>query len=34
MILAALEDPPDGLVELRGVLLNEHHWRGREADRS
>ena len=27
LILAALEDPPDGLAELRGVLLNEHQWR-------
>jgi hypothetical protein len=24
IILAALEDPPDGLTELRAVLLNEH----------
>ena len=24
IILAALEDPPDGLAELRAVLLNEH----------
>ena len=24
IILAALEDPPDGLAELRGVLANEH----------
>lgn len=31
IILAALEDPPDGLAELRGVLLNEHEheWRQR-----
>lgn len=36
-ILAVLEDPPDalvelpdGLVELRAVLLNEHEWRQRE----
>jgi hypothetical protein len=28
--LAALEDPPDGLAELRAVLLNEHQWRQRE----
>jgi hypothetical protein len=26
----ALEDPPDGLAELRGVLRNEHQWRRRE----
>ena len=25
-----LEDPPDGLCELRGVLMNEHQWRQRE----
>ena len=30
IILAALEDPPDGLAELRAVLLNEHEWRQRE----
>jgi hypothetical protein len=30
IILAALEDPPDGLAELRGVLMNEHEWRQRE----
>ena len=30
MIRAALEDPPDGLAELRGVLMNEHQWRRRE----
>ena len=29
IILAALEDPPDGLAELRAVLLNEHEWRQR-----
>ena len=28
-ILAALEDPPEGLTELRTVLLNEHEWRQR-----
>ena len=28
-ILASLEDPPDGLAELRAVLLNEHQWRQR-----
>jgi hypothetical protein len=26
-ILCALDDPPDGLAELRGVLLREHAWR-------
>jgi hypothetical protein len=26
-ILAALEEPPDGLAELRAVLLQEHVWR-------
>jgi hypothetical protein len=26
----ALDDPPDGLEELRGVLLREHEWRVRE----
>ena len=30
IILAQLEDPPDGLAELRGVLMNEHQWRQRE----
>ena len=30
VILAALEDPPDGLAELRAVLLNEFQWRQRE----
>ena len=29
-ILRALDDPPDGLAELRGVLLREHEWRARE----
>lgn len=29
IVLAALEDPPDGLSELRAVLLNEHQWRQR-----
>ena len=28
--LVALEDPSDGLAELRAVLLNEHEWRQRE----
>lgn len=26
LILAALDDPPDGLAELRAVLMNEHQW--------
>ena len=30
IILAALDDPPDGLAELRAVLMNEHQWRQRE----
>ena len=29
-IIRALEDPPPGLEELRGVLLEEHVWRHRE----
>jgi hypothetical protein len=29
-IIAALEDPPPGLEELRAVLLREHAWRVRE----
>ena len=29
-ILAALEDPPPGLDELRGVLLGDREWRLRE----
>jgi hypothetical protein len=29
-ILRALEDCPDGLGELRGVLVREHEWRRRE----
>ncbi len=29
-ILRALDDPPAGLAELRGVLLVEHDWRVRE----
>ena len=29
-ILAALDDPPAGLEELRGVLLQEVDWRRRE----
>lgn len=30
IVLAALDDPPDGLAEVRGVLMNEHQWRQRE----
>jgi hypothetical protein len=30
VILNALEDPPPGLAELRGVLVSEHQWRQRE----
>ena len=30
IILASLEDPPDGLAELRGVLWSEFEWRERE----
>jgi hypothetical protein len=29
-ILRVLDDPPDELGELRGVLLHEHEWRTRE----
>ena len=29
IILAQLEDPPEGLSELSAVLLNEHQWRQR-----
>jgi hypothetical protein len=29
-IIRALGDRPDGLAELRGVLLREHEWRVRE----
>ncbi len=29
-IFRALDDPPAGLAELRGVLLREHEWRVRE----
>jgi hypothetical protein len=29
-IIRALDDPPEGLAELRGVLLQEHEWRVRE----
>jgi hypothetical protein len=30
IILGQLEDAPDGLTELRAVLLNERQWRQRE----
>ena len=30
IILASREDLPDGLAELRAVLLYEHEWRQRE----
>ncbi|MDQ3382020.1 MAG: hypothetical protein M3546_17215 [Actinomycetota bacterium] len=33
-ILRALDDPPVGLAELRGVLLREHTWRVREGSSS
>jgi hypothetical protein len=29
-VLRLLDDPPDGLAELRGVLVREHEWRVRE----
>jgi hypothetical protein len=29
-IIRSLDNPPDGLAELRGVLLREHEWRVRE----
>jgi hypothetical protein len=29
-ILRGLDDCPDGLAELRGVLVREHEWRVRE----
>jgi hypothetical protein len=29
IILSALDDPSEGLAELRGVLMNEHEWRQR-----
>ena len=28
--LRSLDDPPKGLVKLRGMLLTEHEWRQRE----
>ena len=30
IILGSLEGPPEGLAELRAVLLSEHEWRQRE----
>ena len=30
IILGTLEDPPEGLAELRAVLLNEHEWQQQE----
>ena len=30
IILDHLEDPAEGLAELRGVLVNEHQWRQAE----
>jgi hypothetical protein len=27
LMLSALEDPPEGLAELRAVLLADHQWR-------
>ena len=30
IILSALEDPPEGLAELRAVLLHDHRWRPSE----
>ena len=30
LMLAALEDPPDDLTELRAVLLADHQWRRSE----
>jgi hypothetical protein len=30
LLLSALEDPPQGLAELRAVLLADHQWRRRE----
>ena len=29
MIIRSLDDAPDSLAELRGVLLREHEWRER-----
>ena len=28
--LRTLDDPPQGVAELRGVLVREHEWRARE----
>jgi len=30
IVLFVLDDAPEGLAELRAVLLNEHEWRQRE----
>ena len=30
MIIRSLDDPPESLAELRGVLVREHEWRVRE----
>jgi hypothetical protein len=30
ILLAALQDPPPGVAELRAVSLNDHQWRLRE----
>jgi hypothetical protein len=30
MIIRTLDDPPESLAELRGVLVREHDWRVRE----
>jgi len=30
MIIRSLDDPPESLAELRGVLMREHDWRVRE----
>jgi hypothetical protein len=30
MIIGSIDDPPEALAELRGVLLQEHEWRRKE----
>ena len=30
VMLNSLDDPPEGLAELRGVLVNDYEWRQRE----
>ena len=30
LLLAALEDPPQELAEIRAILLSDHQWRRRE----